>query len=68
MFLRIWVLGHEILSIHFTSLEPVFETGTEQLSYDDMEEPAGLAWTVPDPDDGSHLIWHPEAEASDAEG
>lgn len=66
MFLRVWVLGHEILSVHFTILDPTFETETEpQPTYEDVEEPAGLNWSA-DPDDGSHLIWHPEA--SDAEG
>lgn len=68
MFLRVWVLGYEILSVHFTILDPTFETETEQLSYEDVEEPAGFSWASADPDDGSHLIWHPEAEASDAEG
>lgn len=66
MFLRVWVLGHEILTVQFTILDPIFET---EPTYDDVvDEPAGLSWASADPDDSSHLIWHPEAEASDAEG
>ena len=65
MILRAWIFGYEILTVQLSWRNPSAPVNYPE---DHDDEPGLLDWKSSDPDDYSHLIWHPEAEVDQDTG